>query len=84
MMNLWNEVLNRGRTTEMEQHNGHSYEDIKPDLLNRLKRIEGQVRGVAKMLESDRYCVDVLNLIRAGVSSMRFQTTMEKKKKLTS
>ncbi|MCF8566054.1 metal-sensitive transcriptional regulator [Alicyclobacillus tolerans] len=54
----------------MEQHNGHSYEDIKPDLLNRLKRIEGQVRGVAKMLESDRYCVDVLIQLAAVKSAI--------------
>ena len=28
--------------------------------LNRLKRLEGQVRGIARMVEEDRYCVDVL------------------------
>jgi DNA-binding FrmR family transcriptional regulator len=37
----------------------------KPQLLNRLKRIEGQVRGVARMVEEDRYCIDVLTQIRA-------------------
>jgi len=39
--------------------------DDKPQLLNRLRRIEGQVRGVARMLEDDRYCIDVLTQIRA-------------------
>ena len=34
-------------------------------LLNRLSRIEGQVRGVAKMVETDRYCIDVLTQLRA-------------------
>jgi DNA-binding FrmR family transcriptional regulator len=34
-------------------------------LTNRLKRIEGQVRGVAKMIEDDRYCIDVLAQLRA-------------------
>lgn len=34
-------------------------------LTNRLKRIEGQVRGVAKMIEEDRYCIDVLTQLRA-------------------
>ena len=40
-------------------------QDNKPRLLNRLKRIEGQVRGVARMIEEDRYCIDVLTQIRA-------------------
>jgi DNA-binding FrmR family transcriptional regulator len=39
--------------------------DGKPKLLNRLKRIEGQVRGVTRMVEEDRYCIDVLNQIQA-------------------
>ena len=33
--------------------------------LNRLKRIEGQVRGIAKMVEDDRYCIDILNQMQA-------------------
>ncbi|WP_252315326.1 metal-sensitive transcriptional regulator [Sinobaca sp. H24] len=37
----------------------------KQQLLNRLKRIEGQVRGVHQMVENDRYCVDILNQIAA-------------------
>lgn len=39
--------------------------DKKPKLLNRLNRIEGQVRGVARMVEADRYCIDVLTQIQA-------------------
>ncbi|HEY1426345.1 MAG TPA: metal-sensitive transcriptional regulator [Caulobacteraceae bacterium] len=39
--------------------------DDKPRLLNRLKRIEGQVRGVARMVEDDRYCIDVMTQLRA-------------------
>lgn len=35
-------------------------DDEKKQLTNRLKRIEGQVRGLQKMIEEDRYCVDVL------------------------
>ncbi|RMD89439.1 MAG: transcriptional regulator [Alphaproteobacteria bacterium] len=34
-------------------------------ILNRLSRIEGQVRGIARMLEEDRYCIDVLNQVQA-------------------
>jgi len=37
----------------------------KERLLNRLSRIEGQVRGVARMVEEDRYCIDVLTQIQA-------------------
>lgn len=37
----------------------------RPRLTNRLRRIEGQVRGVAKMIEADRYCLDVLTQLRA-------------------
>lgn len=32
----------------------------KSDLLRRLKKVEGQVRGVQKMIEEDRYCMDIL------------------------
>ena len=34
-------------------------------IVNRLRRIEGQVRGVAQMIEDDRYCIDVLNQVQA-------------------
>lgn len=40
-------------------------QDNKSKLLNRLRRVEGQVRGVARMIEEDRYCIDVLTQIRA-------------------
>ncbi len=39
--------------------------DNKPKLLGRLNRIEGQVRGVARMIEEDRYCIDVLTQLQA-------------------
>ncbi|MFO1086500.1 MAG: metal-sensitive transcriptional regulator [Reyranellaceae bacterium] len=38
---------------------------VKKSQLARLGRIEGQVRGVARMVEEDRYCIDVLTQIRA-------------------
>ncbi|WP_240376230.1 metal-sensing transcriptional repressor [Bacillus piscicola] len=37
----------------------------KENLLNRLRRIEGQVKGIHNMIDNDRYCVDVLNQIAA-------------------
>lgn len=42
----------------------------KRDLLKRLNRIEGQVRGVARMVEADRYCVDILTQISAIRSAL--------------
>jgi DNA-binding FrmR family transcriptional regulator len=44
--------------------------DDKPKLLNRLRRIEGQVRGVTRMVEEDRYCIDVLTQIRAARAAL--------------
>jgi DNA-binding FrmR family transcriptional regulator len=42
----------------------------KSALLKRLNRIEGQARGIAKMVEEDRYCVDVLTQIAAIQSAL--------------
>ena len=41
------------------------YTASKDQLVNRLSRIEGQVRGVRRMVEEDRYCIDVLTQISA-------------------
>jgi len=46
-------------------------------LLNRLSRIEGQVRGIARMVEDDRYCIDVLTQIQAVRAALaRVETEM--------
>lgn len=42
----------------------------KEQLISRLKRVEGQVRGIQKMIESDRYCVDILTQISAINAAM--------------
>jgi DNA-binding FrmR family transcriptional regulator len=39
----------------------------KTNILNRLKRIEGQVRGVAQMVTDDRYCIDILHQVPHNV-----------------
>ncbi len=39
--------------------------------LNRLKRIEGQVRGIARMIEEDRYCIDTLNQVQAVKAALK-------------
>ena len=43
-----------------------SYQDHKEEILQSLRRIEGQVRGVQKMVQEERYCVDVLNQVAAA------------------
>ena len=40
------------------------------DLQNRLKRIEGQVRGIGKMLENDAYCTDILTQAAAATAAL--------------
>jgi CsoR family transcriptional regulator, copper-sensing transcriptional repressor len=47
------------------------YSQQKDDYAKRLRRIEGQVRGIAKMIEDDQYCIDVLTQISAVNSAMR-------------
>jgi DNA-binding FrmR family transcriptional regulator len=42
----------------------------KPRLLNRLNRIEGQVRGVARMVEEGRYCIDILTQLQAARAAL--------------
>jgi len=43
----------------------HGYAEDKQRLVKRLHRIEGQVRGIERMVEEDRYCIDVLTQIAA-------------------
>lgn len=48
----------------------HGYTPQKDQLIKRLRRIEGQVRGIAKMLDEDRYCIDVLQQMSAVKAAM--------------
>ncbi|WP_461810823.1 metal-sensing transcriptional repressor [Faecalimonas sp.] len=48
----------------------HREEKEYKDLLNRLSRIEGQVRGIRKMVEEERYCVDILTQVSAIQSAL--------------
>ena len=45
--------------------------EIKTSCLKRLKRIEGQVRGIAGMVETDRYCIDDVTQIAAARAALR-------------
>jgi CsoR family transcriptional regulator, copper-sensing transcriptional repressor len=47
------------------------YEDNKDAVLARLKRIEGQIRGITRMVEQDRYCIDVLDQVSAVTRALQ-------------
>ncbi|PZG15979.1 metal-sensitive transcriptional regulator [Nonomuraea aridisoli] len=46
------------------------YSHDKQDQLRRLRRIEGQVRGLQRMVEDDKYCIDVLTQVSAATSAL--------------
>jgi len=50
---------------ERALHFRHSYTKDRRDLLNRLKRIEGQVRGIRRLVEGEAYCLDILQQVEA-------------------
>jgi CsoR family transcriptional regulator, copper-sensing transcriptional repressor len=49
----------------------HGYADRRDELLTRLRRVEGQVRGLQRMLEEDRYCIDVLTQISSATRALQ-------------
>jgi len=68
---------NDGRTTAEPAAGGdhfrHAYSKDKANLVRRLSRMEGQVRGIARMIEREEYCVDILqqtSALRAAVDSL--------------
>ncbi len=59
-----------GRT---RSERGHSYTKDRSQLLRRLSRMEGQVRGIARMIERDEYCIDILqqtSALRAALDAV--------------
>jgi CsoR family transcriptional regulator, copper-sensing transcriptional repressor len=48
----------------------HGYTQDKDAYLKRLRRVEGQVRGIAKMIEDDKYCIDVLTQVSAATKAL--------------
>lgn len=53
------------------RHTSEVNSDHRAANLARLKRIEGQIRGIAQMVEDDRYCVDVLTQVAAAQQALR-------------
>jgi len=49
----------------------HAYTENKDNHLRRLRRIEGQVRGLQRMIENDEYCIDVLTQISAATRALQ-------------
>jgi CsoR family transcriptional regulator, copper-sensing transcriptional repressor len=49
----------------------HGYAASKDDYLKRLRRIEGQVRGIAKMVDDDKYCIDILTQVSAATKALQ-------------
>jgi len=47
------------------------YHDTKDDLLKRLRRVEGQVRGLHRMVEEEVYCIDVLTQVSAATKALQ-------------
>ncbi|HTM86188.1 MAG TPA: metal-sensitive transcriptional regulator [Mycobacterium sp.] len=45
--------------------------DLKDNYAKRLRRVEGQVRGIARMIDDDKYCIDILTQISAVNSALR-------------
>ncbi|MEZ5111682.1 MAG: metal-sensitive transcriptional regulator [Microbacteriaceae bacterium] len=48
----------------------NGYVADKDDLLKRLRRAEGQVRGIARMIEDDQYCIDILTQVSAATKAL--------------
>lgn len=49
----------------------YGYTANKDDYLKRLRRVEGQVRGIAKMVDEDKYCIDVLTQVSAATKALQ-------------
>ena len=61
----------RSGRDERTMTTAHGYSQQKDNYAKRLRRIEGQVRGIARMIEEDKYCIDVLTQISAVNSALR-------------
>lgn len=55
---------------------GDGYEQDKPELMRRLKKIEGQLRGIQQMIETDRHCLEITQQLTAVVSGAREVTAI--------
>ncbi|HEY5859499.1 MAG TPA: metal-sensitive transcriptional regulator [Actinomycetota bacterium] len=49
----------------------YGYAEHKKDLLDRLRRVEGQVRGLQRMVDEDQYCIDILTQVNSATAALR-------------
>ena len=56
---------------DCHEHAGHGYITAKDDYLKRLKRIEGQARGLQRMVEDEKYCIDILTQVSAMTKALQ-------------
>ncbi|NRQ48508.1 metal-sensitive transcriptional regulator [Aeromicrobium stalagmiti] len=52
-------------------HHTHGYIDDKDALLKRLRRVEGQVRGIQRMVDEEQYCIDILTQVSATNNALQ-------------
>jgi DNA-binding FrmR family transcriptional regulator len=53
------------------EYQGHSYHHDKAKITARLKRIEGQVRGISRMVDEEQYCIDILTQVSAMTRALQ-------------
>ena len=58
------------KTTTHHEH-GYIHNDTKGDYLKRLRRIEGQARGLQRMVEEEQYCIDILTQVSAMTKALQ-------------
>jgi DNA-binding FrmR family transcriptional regulator len=56
---------------DVTEHAHHGYIAKKDDYVRRLKRIEGQARGLQRMVEEEKYCIDILTQVSAMTSALQ-------------
>lgn len=54
----------------MKQPSNHSI-DVQKSMMTRLNRVEGQIRGIKKMIENETYCDDIINQIEASRAALK-------------
>ena len=57
--------------TDTHEHGAHGYIHAKDDYLKRLRRIEGQARGLQRMVEEEQYCIDILTQVSVMTKALQ-------------
>lgn len=65
------ELTSTAPETSQETHAAHGYMSDKAKYLARLKRIEGQARGIHRMVDEEKYCIDILTQISAITKALQ-------------